>query len=75
MLSDISTSSFQRPKNPRSHYSGAERVFESGYRKVGVLATESSVKARAYKERVHLQDNTISVQEIAAPELVSMIER
>ncbi len=54
---------------------GAEKVFEAGYRKVGVLATESSVKIRAYKERVHFHDITIQVQEIAAPELVPLIEK
>lgn len=54
---------------------GAERVWESGYRKVGVLATESSVKIRAYKERVHFHDTTILVQEIATPELVPLIEQ
>lgn len=53
---------------------GAEQVYESGYRKVGVLATESSVKTRAYKERVHLLDDSILVQEIAAPGLVPLIE-
>lgn len=53
---------------------GAEKVWESGYRKVGVLATESSVKMRAYKERVGLLDNGIVVQEIAAPGLVPLIE-
>ena len=54
---------------------GAEKVFESCYKKVGVLATESTVKIRAYKERVHFLNNTILVQEIAAPELVSLIEQ
>ena len=54
---------------------GAERVYESGYRKVGVLATQSSVNIRAYKDRVHFHDKTIEVQEIAAPELVPLIEQ
>lgn len=54
---------------------GAEKVIEAGYRKIGVLATESSVKSRAYKERVHFHDDTIHVQEIAAPELVPLIEQ
>lgn len=54
---------------------GAERIVESGYGKVGVLATESSVKIRAYKERVHFHDDTIVVQEVAAPELVPLIEK
>lgn len=54
---------------------GAEKVWESGHRKVGVLATESSVKIRAYKERVRFHDETILVQEIAAKELVPLIEQ
>lgn len=53
---------------------GAERILEGKYRKVGVLATESTVKNRAYKERVHIINNTIEIQEIAAPELVPLIE-
>lgn len=54
---------------------GAEKVIEVGYRKIGVLATESTVNNRAYKDRVHFHDNTIHVQEIAAPELVPLIEQ
>ncbi|MDP2103418.1 MAG: glutamate racemase [Candidatus Gracilibacteria bacterium] len=54
---------------------GAEKVIEAGYRKIGVLATESSVKSKAYKERVHFHDDTVTVQEIAAPGLVPLIEQ
>ncbi|MDD5197733.1 MAG: glutamate racemase [Candidatus Gracilibacteria bacterium] len=53
---------------------GAECVTEGGYKKIGVLATESTVRNRAYKERVHIIDDTIHIQEIAAPELVPLIE-
>ncbi|MFA6090301.1 MAG: glutamate racemase [Candidatus Gracilibacteria bacterium] len=53
---------------------GAEKILEGNYRKIGVLATESTVKNRAYKERVHIINNTIEIQEIAAPELVPLIE-
>lgn len=53
---------------------GAERIIEGGYRKVGILATESTVRNRAYGERVHIIDDTIHIQEIAAPELVPLIE-
>ena len=53
---------------------GAEKIVEGGYRKVGVLATESTVKNRAYRDRVHIIDDTIDIQEIAAPELVPLIE-
>lgn len=54
---------------------GAEKVIEMDYTKVGVLATESTVKNRAYKDRVHFHDNTIIVQEIAAPGIVPEIEK
>jgi glutamate racemase len=54
---------------------GAERIIEGSYRKVGVLATESTVRNRAYKDRVHIIDDTIHIQEIAAPELVPLIEQ
>lgn len=54
---------------------GAERIIEGGYRKIGVLATESTVRNRAYKDRVHIIDDTIHIQEIAAPELVPFVEQ
>lgn len=53
---------------------GAEYVVEGGYRKVGILATESTVRSHAYKKRIHAIDDTIRVHEIAAPELVPLIE-
>lgn len=53
---------------------GAERVVEGRYRKIGVLATEGTVRIRAYKERVHILDDSVHVHEIAAPELVPLIE-
>lgn len=53
---------------------GAERIVEWGYKKVGVLATESTVRNRAYQDRVQIIDDTIQIQEIAAPELVPLIE-
>lgn len=54
---------------------GAEKIVESGYRHVGVLATEGTVRIRAYKERVHILDDSVSVHEVAAPDLVPLIER
>ena len=54
---------------------GAERIVEAGYRHVGVLATEGTVRIKAYKERVHILDDSVSVHEIAAPELVPLIEK
>lgn len=53
----------------------AESVVEWGYSKIGVLATEATVKSRAYKERVHILDESIIVEEIGAPGLVPLIEQ
>jgi glutamate racemase len=53
---------------------GAEKVVEAGFRNIGILATEGTVRIRAYKERVHLLDDTVKVTEVAAPELVPLIE-
>lgn len=39
-----------------------------------MLATEGTVRIRAYKERVHILDDSVSVHEVAAPELVPLIE-
>lgn len=46
---------------------GAEQVFETGCRKVGVLATKATVRSGVYSERINLLDPTIQVQEISAP--------
>lgn len=54
---------------------GAERILESGHKKVGVLATEATVRIRGYRERVHITDDTIHIEEIAAPGLVPLIEQ
>lgn len=43
---------------------GAEKVVEMGYRKIGVLATDATVRIRAYKERVHILDNSVIVEEV-----------
>ncbi len=53
---------------------GAEQVVELGLRHVGVLATQATVNNRAYRDRVHVLDPTIKVQEIAVPWLVNLIE-
>jgi len=53
---------------------GAEKVVEMGYKKIGVIATSSTVKQKAYKERVHILDTSVGVQEIEAPLLVPLIE-
>ena len=53
----------------------AEAIVEWWYRKVGILATEATVRSRMYKERVHILDHTIVVEEIAAPWLVPLIEQ
>ena len=54
---------------------GAEKVTEMGYRKIGVLATEATVRIRAYKERVHILDDSVIVEEVGAPGLVPLIEQ
>lgn len=53
----------------------AEAVIAGGYRKIGVLATEATVRTRMYKERVHILDDSIIVEEIWAPWLVPLIEQ
>ncbi|MBP8016401.1 glutamate racemase [Candidatus Gracilibacteria bacterium] len=53
---------------------GAEKVIESGYKKIGVLATYNTVKYMAYRRRVYILDETVKIQEIEAPLLVPMIE-
>ncbi len=52
----------------------AQKVVELGCKKVGILATASTVKNRAYRERVRLLDSSIVVEEIAVPWLVNLIE-
>jgi glutamate racemase len=54
---------------------GAEKILESGHKKVGVLATEATVRIRGYRERVHITDDSIHIEEIAAPGLVPLIEQ
>jgi glutamate racemase len=53
---------------------GAEAVVEGWYKKIGVLATEATVRTRMYKERVHIFDDSVLVEEIPAPGLVPLIE-
>ncbi len=53
----------------------AEAVVEWGYRKIWVLATEATVRSRMYKERVHILDDSVIVEEVAAPGLVPLIEK
>ena len=52
----------------------AEAVVEWGYKKIWVLATEATVRTRMYKERVHILDDSVIVEEVAAPWLVPLIE-
>ncbi|MBP9779367.1 aspartate/glutamate racemase family protein [Candidatus Gracilibacteria bacterium] len=54
---------------------GAEAVVQGLYKKVGVLATEATVRSRMYKERVHILDDSIHIEEIGAPGLVPLIEQ
>ena len=54
---------------------GAEKVHEINLKKVWVLATLNTVRLKAYRERVHILNNKIIVQEIEAPDLVPLIEK
>ncbi len=54
---------------------GAEAIVGGGYHKIWVLATEATVRTRMYKERVHILDDSIWVEEIGAPWLVPLIEQ
>ena len=53
----------------------AEAIIEWWYRKVGILATEATVRSRMYKERVHILDDSVIVEEVSAPWLVPLIEQ
>lgn len=53
----------------------AEAVVEGGYRKIGILATDATVRSRMYRERVHILDDSVIVEEISAPGLVPLIEQ
>ncbi len=50
-------------------------VEETRNRRVGVLATQSTVKSGAYRRAVHSLDAGVEVHEQAAPEFVPLIER
>jgi glutamate racemase len=53
----------------------AEAVVEWWYKKIWVLATEATVRTRMYRERVHILDESVHVEEVAAPWLVPLIEQ
>lgn len=52
----------------------AEKVVEMKYTEIWVLATDATVRTRAYKERVNFLDESIQVEEIGAPWIVPLIE-
>lgn len=52
----------------------AERVRELWYRFIWVLATDATVRLRAYRDRVKILDDSIDVEEVGAPWLVPLIE-
>jgi glutamate racemase len=54
---------------------GAEAVVKYGYKKIWVLATEATVRSRMYRERVHILDDRVIVEEVWAPGLVPLIEQ
>lgn len=53
----------------------AEAVVAGWYKKIGVIATEATVRTRMYKERVHILDNSIVLEEVGASGLVPLIEQ
>ena len=53
----------------------AEAVVEWWYHRIWVLATEATVRSRMYRERVHILDDSVIVEEIWAPWLVPLIEQ
>ena len=53
----------------------AEAVVEWWYKKIGVLATEATVRSRMYRDRVHILDDSVIVEEVGAPWLVPLIEQ
>jgi glutamate racemase len=53
----------------------AEAVTWGIYKKIWVLATEATVRRRMYRERVHILDKNIIVEEVSAPGLVPLIEQ
>lgn len=53
---------------------GAEKIVESGYKKISVVATNSSVKNKLYKTRVWILDRDVQVQEIWLENLAILIE-
>ncbi len=53
----------------------AEAVVSKWYKHIWVLATEATVRTRMYKERVHILDDSVVVEEVGAPWLVPLIEQ
>lgn len=53
---------------------GVEKVIESRWIRVGVLATQSTIRNGAYRERIHKLNRGIDVTEVAIPGLVDRIE-
>ncbi len=53
----------------------AEAVVVGWYHRIWVLATDATVRSRMYKERVHILDDSIIIEEVWAPGLVPLIEQ
>ena len=49
-------------------------MIESKWKRVGVLATQSTIRNGAYRDRIHKLNRTIDVTEVAIPGLVNLIE-
>lgn len=52
----------------------AEKVVEKNYKKISVIATNSSVKNKLYKTRVWILDRSVEVQEIWLENLAILVE-
>ncbi len=52
----------------------AEEVHEKGFKRVGVLATEGTVRSNAFVREIHKLDHTIDVFQQSAPLLVPLLE-
>lgn len=54
---------------------GAECIVEQNFKKIAVFATQASIDNHLYKDRVHILDESVLVQEMALPELAIMVEK
>ncbi|QQR98860.1 MAG: glutamate racemase [Sphingobacteriales bacterium] len=55
--------------DPVVHY-----IIQKKYKKVGVIGTQGTIKSNIYQQKIHLQDSSIKVHQLATPLLAPMIE-